>query len=98
MVFQVWYCMSRITEKNLQMLVDCLNNITKSPVSTYTKQKNGKHTANLKNYHLSYAYGGVCLHRICSIGGGVEDVFSCGHITKKQLWDRIQAYKIGLSE
>jgi len=88
--------MSRVTEKQLQAIVNNLNEITKSPKVTYI-EKSGKFTAQIGNYHLSYAYGGVSLHRICSIGGGVEDVFRCGHVSKRDLANRMWAFQEGLN-
>ncbi len=87
--------MRKITQKDREAVVSRLNKVTKSPESSYTKTKDGKFKANIGNYHLSYAYGGVSLHRMSSIGGGVDDVFSCGHTTKRDLYNRIHAYLIG---
>jgi hypothetical protein len=88
--------MERITEKQLQAIVDRINRITKSPETAWTKVSDGKITANIGNYHLSHAYGGVCLHRIMSDGGGVHDIFRCGHIPKRDLANRMWAYLAGL--
>jgi hypothetical protein len=49
-------------------------------------------TANVGNYHLSHAYGGVSLHQMSNLGGGVRDVFSCGHVPKRNLCDRMFAF------
>ena len=89
--------MSRITEKDLQGVVDRINRVTKSPEATYTKI-DGKYKANVGNYHLSYAYGGVSLHRINNEGGGISDVFRCGHVPKRELYQRMQAFISGLDQ
>lgn len=89
--------MKRITNKMLDTLVLQLNQLTESPETTYTK-RGDKYQANIGNYHLSYAYGGVALHRIQNKHGGIEDVLSTGHVPKRDLWNRIKAYKTGLYE
>ena len=90
--------MQRITEKQLESACAAINQLTKSPLETYVKSKSGKYTAQIGNYHLSHAYGVVSLHRIMSKGGGVEDVFRCGHVTKRDLFNRIQAFIVGVTK
>lgn len=89
--------MNRITEKQLNNAVLVLNQLTKSPIATYVKDKKGKYKSQIGNFHLSYAYGGVSLHRICNDGGGIDDVFRCGHVPKRELWNRIQSMIVGLT-
>lgn len=49
--------------------------------------------ANIGNFHLSGAYGGVSLHEMTTDGGGVvRDVFRCGHVPKRELAGLIDAY------
>ena len=63
----------RITESMLQNLCDRLNEATGSPMRPYSiKPGADRHTANTGNYHISHAYGGVCLHRMHNEGGGVS--------------------------
>lgn len=50
----------RITDKQLEALCDRLNKLTRSPLTPYTRTGNS-FKANIGNYHLSHAYGGVCL-------------------------------------
>jgi hypothetical protein len=83
--------MQRITEAHLQAKVDRLNRVTGSPAEPYT---NGK--ANIGNYHLSHAYGGVCLHRMHNDGGGVSSPLSIGHVTKRELAGLLSAYIEGI--
>ncbi len=85
--------MNRITEKQLQCVVDRLNRITKSPEKPYIDGK-----AQIGNYHLSHAYGGVCLHRMVNESGGVSSPLSTGHITKRELLNLMHAYISGLNE
>lgn len=86
----------RITEAHLKAKVDWLNKMTGNPTDPYTRGADGHHKANIGNYHLSHAYGGVCLHQMANEGGGVRDIFNCGHITKRDLAERISAYMLGL--
>lgn len=84
-----------ITMKNLQAVVDRINTVTGSPPEQYTKNEGGKIIANIGNYHLSGAYGGYALHRICTPGGGITDISKSGHISKRALYDLIHAYLAG---
>jgi len=85
----------RVTEKQLQGVVDRINEATKSPMTSYTKTKAGKFSANIGNFHLDFAYGGVALHRMQSKGGGIEDIFG-GHYPKRELFNRCWAYLDGI--
>jgi hypothetical protein len=85
--------MNRVTEKQLQAIVDRLNRVTNSPMEPYIKGK-----AQPGNYHLSHAYGGVCLHRMFNEGGGVSSPLSIGHVPKRELLNLMHAYICGLNE
>lgn len=80
------------TQAQLQAVVDRINRMTGSPLTPYT---NGK--ANPGNYHLSGAYGGVCLHRMYNENGGVSSPLSAGHIPKRELLNLMHAYIDGLT-
>ena len=82
---------NRITIKTLRLNADMLNRITNSPSDAYT---NGR--ANIGNYHISRAYGGYSLHRMCNEGGGVSDIFNSGHVPARELHNLIWAYARGL--
>jgi len=84
--------MQRITESQLQAVVDRLNRITGSPMAPYADGK-----AQIGNYHLSHAYGGVCLHRMHNEGGGVSCPIIGGHVPKRELYGLMQAYISGLT-
>ena len=86
---------NQITIKNLESVVLRINKLTGSPESSYTKNANGKFTANIGNYHLDGAYGGYALHRMQSIGGGVQDIFH-GHFTKRELSEKMFAFIAGI--
>ena len=86
---------TRITRSFLKAKAATINNMTKSPAEPY-RTVNGKAVANVGNYHISGAYGGYCLHRMCNESGGVSDVFDCGHIPARQLAALMSAYTAGL--
>ena len=81
----------RITEKQLQSTADRINTVGGHPLEPYTGNK-----PNALNYHLSFAYGGVSLHQM-GAGSGTRDVFSCGHVPKRALYDLMHAYLSGLT-
>jgi hypothetical protein len=87
---------NRIKQSDLDAVVDRINRITGSPQITWVKNKNGKFKAQIGNYHLDYAYGGVALHRIMTDGGGVDDVIG-GHRSKRELYNLMQSFIKGLS-
>jgi hypothetical protein len=72
--------MQRIKQTDLEMLVEHLNN-------SIDLEKHGA-------YHLSYAYGGVSLHQYIKPGStAIHDTFRCGHVPKRDLYNRIQAFQ-----
>jgi hypothetical protein len=87
--------MQRITEKQLEALVGWINELTGSPATSYTKN-DGKLSANIGNYHLYYAYGGVNLHRMTNTGGGVNTPLGGGTRTKRELFNQLHAFINGL--
>jgi hypothetical protein len=82
---------ARITEKMLKSTVKELNELTGNPLEAY-----GEAGANVGNYNLSQAYGGVCLHQMSNNGGGVTDVFRTGHIPKRELFSMLCAFINGI--
>jgi len=87
--------MQRVTDKHLESLVDSINAITNSPSTPYTRENDRSH-ANIGNYHLSWAYGGVKLHRMVNEGGGIREALSTGYTTKRDLYDQLQAFIKGI--
>ena len=85
-----------ITQKDLETIVKRINIVTNSPLEPYTR-RNGKVSANIGCYHLSYAYGGVALHRMQTESGGVKDVFYIGYCTKRELYGRLHSFIAGLN-
>jgi len=88
---------NRVTQAHLESIVARINRMTGSPDTPWVKRSDRPGMdAHIGNYHLSYAYGGVCLHRMSNTSGGVSDVFSCGHIPKRELADRMHAFLDGI--
>jgi hypothetical protein len=86
----------RITQKDLEGAVRRINIITHSPLESYSKSKDGKYVAKIGNYHLSYAYGGVTLHRMNNSSGGVTDPLRVGYVSKKELYTALHSFIAGL--
>ena len=85
--------MERTTRKQLDFLCERINSAKKTPPAPY-ERINDKLIGQIGNFHLNGAYGGVCLHQTMTEGGGVRDVFSCGHVTKRDLYNRMSAYLV----
>lgn len=83
--------MNRITAKHLDGLVDRINKITGSPPTPYTKTDT-TFFPNAHNYHLDWAYGGVCLVRMCAEGSGITSISQIGFATKRNLYNWMSAY------
>ena len=90
----------RITEKMLICLIDLLNIATHSPSDPYRYVEvdgvKKKLVANVGNFHLGGAYGGVSLERMSNEGGGVYLPLGFGHVPKRELWNQIQAMLDGI--
>ena len=85
--------MERITEKQLEAVVERVNRLTKSPLTSWTKTEKGV-TANIGNYHLDYTYSCVSLARMVTTGGGIKKILSGG--TKRELYTELQAFINGI--
>ena len=82
-------------KKTLEALCELINTATGSPLTPYTRTESGL-TANLGNFHLSGAYGGVCVHRMHNQSGGVTEPIWSGHISKGKAEVKMRAYLAGL--
>jgi len=82
----------RVSEKMLESLCETINNLKGSPVAPYS-MIDGKHKANIGNYHLYFAYGSVGLHKMVNEGGGVSEII--GLNTKKDLYYQLHAFLKG---
>ena len=89
--------MERIRQSELEYLVKRINELTHSPLTPYI-QEGGKFTANIGNYHLDYAYGGVKLVRMVGEGGGITEASEGGYGTKRELYYWMRAYIAGYCE
>jgi len=87
--------MNRITNKDLAAVVGRINRTMGAPAEPY-RRVDGRTVANIGNYHISGAYGGVSLHRMVNEGGGVQDVFCSGHGTKRELYEKMHAFLAGI--
>jgi hypothetical protein len=87
--------MNRITQSQLQGKIDLLNELTGNPLKPYGLV-DGKHRAQIGNYYLSMQNSGYALYRMVNEGGGISDIFSRGHGTKRELYERICAYISGI--
>lgn len=87
--------MQRITDKHLEFKVELINGALNRPAKPWNRETR---KANIGNFHISSAYGGVCLHEMANDGGGVHDVFSCGHVPKRELLYRMDAMLAGIRE
>jgi hypothetical protein len=87
----------RITNNDLQKIVDRINRILDAPATPYGERKpNGDLTHNVGNHSLGFAYGGVKLVKIMNADGGEKDVLSLGYVPKRALRDAMFAYIAGL--
>lgn len=84
--------MNRITEKQLEAVVNRINMITKSPLTSYTKTREGI-VPNAGNFHLDFTYGKVGLVRMLE-SGGVTSILPLS--TKRELYDKMQSFICGL--
>lgn len=87
--------MQRITRKDLEWAVNRLNRITGNQAEPY-RGEHGKWFANIGNFHISGAYGGVSLHQMMNDAGGVRDIFGQGHVPMRELYNLIHAYLRGI--
>lgn len=82
----------------LRARVDMLNKLAGAPLTPWIRTADGRNVAQVGNFHLSGAYGGVSLHCMHNEAGGLRDVFGCGHITRRELFDRLCAYMQGFED
>jgi len=88
----------RTSIKTLEAICEWINTETNSPLKPYSRGADGKMRANIGNFHLSQAYGGVTMHRMDNEGGGV----SCpsgfnSHMPKKECEAKMRAFYEGLA-
>jgi hypothetical protein len=87
----------RVNKKDLEQLVNRLNEIKGYSVEPYAKNPDtGKHEPQPFNYHLYWAYGGVALDQFGASGSGTRRISHDGCGTKNQLYSFLTAYIDGL--
>lgn len=86
--------MNRITEKDLNILVNRINQATNSPETAYTKTSTGL-KGNIGHYMLDGAYGGWKLVRMDNESGGIREVTS-GFVPKRELYYQLRAFLAGV--
>lgn len=87
----------RITNKNLEDLCRVVNNTMNGNVRPlYQRDQHGNTVANIGAFYVDGAYGGVALYRMVTEGGGVTDISRRGHMTKRELYDFMQAFLTGV--
>lgn len=79
-----------------QLRINRLTNSPSAPWALAVDDPKSRMRAQIGNYHLSGAYGGVCLHQLVNEGGGVRDVLQCGHVPKRLLYDMMHAFIAGM--
>lgn len=88
--------MNRITIKDLRIAANRLNLELDKPAEYCGPRVDGQFNANVGHYSISQAYGGYSLHQVCNTSGGVRDVFQCGHVTGRDLYNRIHGMLAGI--
>ena len=90
--------MQRITEKQLEYLVERINTVTGNPLKSWVQvtEQSGKvrNVAQIGNYHLDWAYGSVMLVQMDNAGGGIHTI--TGRCTKRECYDQMQAFLRGI--
>lgn len=84
----------RVTRKMLDNKCEHLNTTTGQPVTPYEfDEAAGRRLAQIGNYHIDEAYGGVSLVQMVNAGGGVRTIIH--RCTKRELAERIDAFMAG---
>lgn len=83
--------MTRINNLDLEKLVGRINRATGQPETPYQRVK-GKLVANIGNYHIDRAYGGVKLVQMVNEGGGIRVISNGGYGTKRELYNEMQTF------
>lgn len=83
----------RISKRYLNSLVSRINDVTGGPSEYMTEA--GK--AAIGHYSLSQAYGGYCLHRVTSEGGGVTCPIGMGHVSGREMAAQLEGFLAGIS-
>ena len=82
----------RVTIKQLESQVKYLNELTGQPLKPYTFKKG----ANVGCYYIQASYGGYQLEQIVNKGGGCRTLLNTGYTTKKELYNNINRFLLGI--
>jgi hypothetical protein len=82
-------------KKELESLVDLINISTNSPVHPWTRTADGLR-ANIGNYHIDHAYGGVQLNRMSNVSGGVTAPLGLDFCSKREMAEKLRAFLRGI--
>lgn len=86
----------RITSDTLKSVAARINEELGTP-KKYWKDPDNRIT-NIHHYHIDKAYSGYSLHRTANTSGGAIDIFNCGHIPARSLYELMHAYLAGLQD
>lgn len=87
----------RISNKDLASLCLMLNEAAGTPVH-YSDTIDGVWRSCVGNYHISYAYGGCCLHQTVNEDGAVRDVLYTGYVSKRECYTAVRSYLAGFQD
>ena len=85
---------TRITEKDLQNILDRINDATGQITEGYPRQDDGTLKCNVGTYVLDWAYGGVRLSQLMNESGGERDITGRG--TKRETYGNMRAFLAGV--
>lgn len=74
----------RVSMKRLENRVTYINKLFGRPLTSYTRKAGGKFKANIGNFHIDEAYGGVNLVEMANVGGGINNIGGARY-TKREL-------------
>ena len=86
--------MERITSKDVEAVCERINQVFGRPEIGLIRE-NGRNVAQVGHFYIEGAYGGWALYEIMNEGGGVHDVFSVGHVSRRELYGLMQAFLRG---
>ena len=88
----------RISLKQLNAVIDYLNDVAGTPTEPYSKTKDGQYKPNAYCYHLSSAYGGWQLAQMSGTDGcsGISHPLNAGFVSKRRCFDSIHHFIKGM--
>lgn len=85
-----------INKAALEQQIDRLNDMTGQPMEPYNYDAKNCYVSQPGNYHLDWAYGGVCVEQMCE-GGGVRTIIA-GYETKRITYEKLCTYIDGIAD